>query len=106
MPGFDRGVKRARFSVLRHATVPAVLVEGGFLTHRQEAGRIHDPDWREKLAAALAKGIVAYMELANEGKTPQRAIDLKRTPTVEFVKEETVFPHLRGLSKNSCAFRP
>ncbi len=87
MSGFDRGVKRARFSVLRHATVPAVLVEGGFLTNWGDARRIHDPAWRERLAAALADGIVAYVELANEKTVPKRAIDLNRKPTREFVEE-------------------
>ncbi len=84
---FDRGVKRARFSVLRHAEVPAVLVEGGFLTNKEEAKRIHDPAWRQRFAVALADGIAAYVKLANERTAPSRAIDLKRAPLDEFVPE-------------------
>ncbi|MEI9865670.1 MAG: N-acetylmuramoyl-L-alanine amidase [Limisphaerales bacterium] len=30
----DRGVRRARFAVLRDATMPAILIEGGYMTHR------------------------------------------------------------------------
>lgn len=87
MTTFDRGVKRARYSVLRHAEVPAVLVEGGFLTEKEEAKRIHDPAWRQKLASALADGIEVYIKLANEKKLPSRAIDLARKPTEELVPE-------------------
>ena len=37
IPEFDRGIKRARFAVLRLTEVPAVLVEGGFLTEHGES---------------------------------------------------------------------
>jgi len=40
------GVKRARFAVLREATVPAVLIEGGFLTQPTEAAQIASAEWR------------------------------------------------------------
>jgi N-acetylmuramoyl-L-alanine amidase len=56
----DRGVRRARFQVLRDAPCPAVLVEAGFLSNRAEEQRILNPDYREKLAAAIAAGILDY----------------------------------------------
>jgi len=56
----DRGVRRARFSVIRNVHCPGILVETGFLSNRTEAGRLNDPDYREKLARAIADGIVAY----------------------------------------------
>lgn len=87
MDGFDRGVKRARFSVLRHAKVPSVLIEGGFLTNPEEAKRINSPAWRDQFAEAIADGIEAYMKLANEGAAPPSAGDLGREPTDEFVPE-------------------
>ncbi len=43
LSSFDRGVKRSRFAVLREATVPAVLIEGGFLTEPTEAARSPPP---------------------------------------------------------------
>lgn len=58
--GPDRGVRRARFQVLRDAPCPAVLVEAGFLSNRAEEQRILNPDYREKLAAAIAAGILDY----------------------------------------------
>jgi len=53
----DRGVRRARFpGVLRPQNRPAVLIEGGYLSNREEARRIADPAFRQKLAEALAAG--------------------------------------------------
>ena len=56
----DRGVRRARFEVLREAQMPAVLVEGGFMSHPREGQRINDPVFRRKQAKAIADAIVSY----------------------------------------------
>lgn len=56
----DRGVRRARFAVLRTAAMPAVLIEGGFLSNPAEARKIHNREYRRKLAEAIAQGILAY----------------------------------------------
>ena len=56
----DRGVRRARFAVLREASVPAVLVEAGFLSHPSERKKIITPDYRKQIASAVADGIMAY----------------------------------------------
>lgn len=85
---FDRGVKRARYIVLRYSDVPSILIEGGFVTNAEEAKKIHSPQWRQEFAAAVADGVLAYMALANERSLPQRAWDYGRTPTDEFVWEE------------------
>ena len=54
----DRGVRRARFlGVLRGQQRPAVLIEGGYLSNPQEAKRIADPSYRQKLAEAVAKAL-------------------------------------------------
>lgn len=85
--GLDRGVKRARFVVLRQAKVPAILIEGGFLSNPAEAERIHSETWRERYATALADGIEAYIELANEGTPPPAPRNSTREPTTDFVPE-------------------
>lgn len=56
----DRGVRRARFYVLRYASCPAILVEAGFLSNRAEEQRIVKADYREAMARAIAEGILAY----------------------------------------------
>jgi N-acetylmuramoyl-L-alanine amidase len=56
----DRGVRRARFEVLREAAMPAVLVEGGFLSHPVEGRKIVDPAYRRQMAQAIVQGLLAY----------------------------------------------
>jgi N-acetylmuramoyl-L-alanine amidase len=56
----DRGVKRARFQVLREATMPAILIEGGFMSHPTEARKLYDPAYRKQMAKAIVEGIQAY----------------------------------------------
>jgi len=56
----DRGVRRARFAVLREATMPAVLIEAGFMSHPEEGKRIFDAGYRRQIAQAIVVGIRAY----------------------------------------------
>jgi N-acetylmuramoyl-L-alanine amidase len=54
----DRGVNRARFiGVLRGQHRPAVLIEAGFLSNPREAKHIEDPEFRQKLAEAVAAAL-------------------------------------------------
>ncbi len=54
----DRGVQRARFmAVLKTQQRPAILIEGGYLSDRNEAKNIASPDYRQKLALAVAKAL-------------------------------------------------
>jgi N-acetylmuramoyl-L-alanine amidase len=64
----DRGVKRARFVVLREAPCPAVLVECGFLSNPEEAARLGNGMHREDLAAALAHGILNYTGIIDRAR--------------------------------------
>lgn len=59
----DQGVRRARFAVLRDATMPAILIEGGFMTHPLESKKIYSASYRREMAAAIIKGILAYQKL-------------------------------------------
>lgn len=57
----DRGVKRARFLVLREVTCPGALVEVGFLSNPEEAKKLNTPAHREKVAKSIALGIENYL---------------------------------------------
>jgi N-acetylmuramoyl-L-alanine amidase len=56
----DRGVKRARFAVLRSAEMPAVLIEAAFMTHPGDAMKIYESASRRTLAEAIVAGVLAY----------------------------------------------
>jgi len=59
----DRGVRRARFEVLREATMPAVLIEAGFLSHPVEGKKIFTAEYRRQMARAIVAGIQAYQKI-------------------------------------------
>lgn len=59
----DRGLRRARYAVLRSAEMPAVLIEGGFMTNPSEGKKIYDPKYRRQMAQAIVDGIKAYKEM-------------------------------------------
>ena len=61
-PVEDLGVKRGPFYVLFLSSMPAVLVEAGFLTHRGEAKRLGDPAYLEAQAEAMAEALARYRE--------------------------------------------
>ncbi len=58
----NRGVKRARFHVLRHTKMPAVLVEVGFVTGNYDSRILADPRQRSRMAQAIARGILRYVQ--------------------------------------------
>ncbi len=56
----DRGIKRARFSVLTGIKHPAILLEGGFMSHPFEARLIHSTEYQNNLALGIAEGIEKF----------------------------------------------
>lgn len=58
----DNGVRQANFSVLRNTSMPAVLVELGYLSNQTEALNLNSSAWRNKIAAAIANGIDMYVK--------------------------------------------
>jgi N-acetylmuramoyl-L-alanine amidase len=62
----DRGLKRARFEVLREARMPAVLIEGGFMTDSMDAAKIYDPTFRKKMAQAIADAVGSYKQIVEK----------------------------------------
>ena len=58
----DRGVRTARFFVIRRTVMPSALVEMGFVTGSLDASRLADPNHRRRLAIALANGMLVYLQ--------------------------------------------
>jgi N-acetylmuramoyl-L-alanine amidase len=58
----DRGVRQARFYVIRRTSMPATLVEIGFVTGSQDAARFGSAAQRTKIAEAITQGILDYIQ--------------------------------------------
>ncbi len=58
----DRGVKQAPFRVLTGATMPAILVEVGYLSNDHDASRLADPFFRQQVAEALLSSLNSFRE--------------------------------------------
>lgn len=56
----DRGIKRARYNVLTGIKIPAILFEGGFLSNRSEATKVHSSAYQKTLAIAIARAVDVY----------------------------------------------
>ncbi len=68
-PSPNRGVRRRGYYVLRKTTIPAVLVECGFLTNPSEAQSIQSAGYRQKLAEEIARGVRGRGSVANSRVT-------------------------------------
>jgi N-acetylmuramoyl-L-alanine amidase len=63
----DRGVKQRSFYVLRNTLMPAVLVEGGFMSSTTDVALLAQPDFRQKMAEAIGAGVFQYAGLGDPG---------------------------------------
>jgi N-acetylmuramoyl-L-alanine amidase len=95
IPEFDRGIKRARFAVLRHTTIPAILVEGGFLSEAGDSKRIADPAWRKQLAESLCTGIENYRNLVEKKQRPMLVTEYRAQAAGEITVIDLASPPSR-----------
>ena len=58
----DRGVKTAKFQVLQESKMPGVLIECGFLSNKEEAKKLSNTEYQEKLAESIEQGIFTYLD--------------------------------------------
>lgn len=58
----SRGVKQAKFLVIKDTQMPAVLVEAGFVTNREERLLLRDKDYLDRIAKGIADGINKYLK--------------------------------------------
>ena len=74
----DRGIKHARFAVLRLCTQPAILIECGFVSNPADSALIGSPAWRNQVADAIVTGLDGFKELAEQGHKPKLMVDYRR----------------------------
>ncbi len=69
----DRGIQRARFSVLCTIQRPAILFEGGFVSNAIEGRKISSNMYREKLAESIFQGVVSYSQTVGGRRPVQKS---------------------------------
>jgi N-acetylmuramoyl-L-alanine amidase len=57
----DRGVRKARFYVLRKSSMPSILVETGYMSGQEDNPRLGTPEYQNQMAEAIANGILLYL---------------------------------------------
>lgn len=67
----DRGIKRARFVVIRDIRIPGVLLEGGFMNHPLDGKLIATPAYRDAFARAILEGVGRYRSAVSGESTYQ-----------------------------------
>jgi N-acetylmuramoyl-L-alanine amidase len=90
---FDRGLKRARFVVIRDINIPGVLIEGGFQTNPYDARMIATAGYRQLLAQAILQAVDNYRRAVGTQQVPvvSHTDDVKpeRPPADKTAKRET-----------------
>ena len=66
----NRGTKPQQFFVIANVLHPSVLVEGGFLTNKDEVTKLATENYREQIAAAISDGVVRYRDVLQQQRTP------------------------------------
>lgn len=67
----DRGIKRARFSVLTGVKHPSILIECGFMSHPYEARLIHSERFRSEVITGIADAIARYRGAVSKKPAPK-----------------------------------
>jgi len=62
----DRGTKAEQFFVIANVDVPAVLLEAGFLSSKEDIAKLESNDYRDQMAAAISEGILRYRDVLKE----------------------------------------
>jgi N-acetylmuramoyl-L-alanine amidase len=74
----DRGTQAEQFFVIANVTSPAVLIEGGFLSNKEDVSKLATEDYRDQLAAAVADGILRYRDALTQRNAALAATDRER----------------------------
>jgi N-acetylmuramoyl-L-alanine amidase len=63
---FNRGTRAEQFYVIANVRHPAVLIEAGFLTNKDDIARLESEEFRERMATAICEGIVRYRDVVRD----------------------------------------
>ena len=100
-PSGSRGVRRRGYYVLRKTSIPAVLVECGFLTNPTEAAYAQNASYRQKLAEEIAAGVRSRGSVASSFSTTRVATD-ESIPLQPYIDQTRVTKSKKSRSKRSA----
>jgi hypothetical protein len=87
----DRGLKTAKFYVLKYTNMPSCLLETAFISNPNEEKLLGDPSFRDKAAEGIAKGICAYLGVDyNSWEAKQRTALAKLAERAGFNSAHTI----------------
>jgi len=99
-PSANRGVRRRGYYVLRKTSIPAVLVECGFLTNPTEAAYAQSASYRQKLADEIAAGVRSRNSVGS-GFSTTRVATAESIPLQPYIDQTKVAKSERRHSKRS-----
>lgn len=99
-----RGIKKENFYVINQNAIPAVLVEGGFMTSKQDYKIITSEAGQTAYAKAVAEGLIEFLKLKKKPSSPIKSLD-------DWAKEVIAGKHGNGhtnreksLKKSGCTY--
>ena len=96
----DRGVRHARFFVIRNAVCPAILIETGFVTHPKEGPLLNNAAYQSKLVNGIVSGIMAYTKASALPVRQRPAVPQKKAvPSAGKPAARTAAPAVKKVSK-------
>jgi N-acetylmuramoyl-L-alanine amidase len=99
-PSSNRGVRRRGYYVLRKTSIPAVLVECGFLTNPTEAQYAQTVSYRQQLAEEIARGIRNRSSVVSGSRSPALAA-VETVPLQPFIDQTKVQHSSKRASRSS-----
>jgi N-acetylmuramoyl-L-alanine amidase len=66
----NRSLVRRRLRLTRNPQIPCVLIECGYLSHPVESRLCAKPEYRQKLASAIAEAIRTQSDVGDAGTGP------------------------------------
>ena len=93
-----RGIKKENFYVINQNTVPAVLVEGGFMTNKQDHKVITSDAGQTAYAKAVAEGLIEFLKLKKKPLSSTKSLD-------EWAKEVIAGKHGNGHTKRQVSLK-
>lgn len=93
-----RGIKKENFYVINQNAIPAVLVEGGFMTNKQDYKVITSNAGQTAYAKAVAEGLIEFLQLKKKPLSPKKSLD-------DWAKEVIAGKHGNGHTKRQASLK-